>query len=306
MLSALIAQVIPEVDLASPLSTFIDWFKAWIVFDWVQIAIGWLVGKVEFVLTWPPALAMVIILAAIAWLVRNWKFGLVALVAFGLIDSMGFFEQTMQSLALVLVATILAVAIGVPFGILAARSSKVSLLIRPVLDFMQTMPAFIYLLLAVIFFGIGLVPGVIASLIFAMPPAVRLTELGIRQVDSEVVEAAEAFGAKPSEVLRQVQLPLAMPTIMAGDQPGHHALPVDGGHRGHGRRAGARYRGRAGRHPAAGRPRPHQRPLGRDPGHLPRPHHLRRHVRIGQRGGGLTSEPTHLTRNNDHCRKDIT
>ena len=217
MFSAILAQsVLPHIDLGTPFADFINAITSWVIFNWVDTVINWLVDKITFVLTWPPSIAMIIIFGALAWLVRNWRFGLLSLFAFGLIDAMGYFEHTMQTLALVLVATVFAVAIGLPIGILAARNSKVSLVVRPVLDFMQTMPAFIYLLLAIFFFNIGTVPGVVSSLIFAMPPAVRLTELGIRQVDAEVVEAAEAFGAKPSEVLRQVQLPLAMPTIMAG------------------------------------------------------------------------------------------
>jgi ABC-type proline/glycine betaine transport system permease subunit len=129
---------------------------------------------------------------------------------------MGLWLEAMQTLAVVVVATVIAVAIGVPVGIWAARSRRASSIVRPVLDFMQTLPVFVYLIPAVFFFGIGVVPGVVATTVFAIPPAVRLTELGIRSVDKEVVEAAIAFGAKPRQMLREVQLPLAMPSIMAG------------------------------------------------------------------------------------------
>jgi glycine betaine/proline transport system permease protein len=122
----------------------------------------------------------------------------------------------MQTLALVLVAAVIATAVAVPIGILAARHRAVSVVVRPVLDFMQTTPVFVYLIPAVFFFGVGVVPGVVATILFAIPPGVRLTELGIRQVDREVVEAAQAFGARPGQVLREVQLPLALPSIMAG------------------------------------------------------------------------------------------
>ncbi|HEY1179010.1 MAG TPA: ABC transporter permease subunit, partial [Phytomonospora sp.] len=122
----------------------------------------------------------------------------------------------MQSLAVVAVASVLAVAIGVPIGVWAARGPVASAVVRPVLDFMQTLPVFVYLIPAVFFFGIGLVPGVVATTVFAVPPAVRLTELGIRQVDKEVVEAGESFGASPAAILGRIKLPLAMPTIMAG------------------------------------------------------------------------------------------
>ena len=153
---------------------------------------------------------------ALALLERKWGFGLFTLLAFLLIQAMGLWMEAMQTLALVVVATVFAVAIGVPVGIWAARSRRASSVVRPVLDFMQTLPVFVYLIPAVFFFGIGAVPGVVATLVFAIPPAVRLTELGIRSVDKEVVEAAIAFGAKPRQMLREVQLPLAMPSIMAG------------------------------------------------------------------------------------------
>jgi glycine betaine/proline transport system permease protein len=114
------------------------------------------------------------------------------------------------------VACVVAAMIAIPVGIAAARSQTVSSIVRPVLDFMQTMPALLYVLLAVLIFSVGVVPGIVATIIFAMPPGIRLTELGIRQVDPEVVEAGHAFGSSPGKILRQVQLPLALPTIMAG------------------------------------------------------------------------------------------
>jgi ABC-type proline/glycine betaine transport system permease subunit len=116
----------------------------------------------------------------------------------------------------VLVASLIATAISIPLGIAAARSDHVSRVVRPLLDFLQTMPAFVYLIPAIIFFGVGAVPGMIATILFALAPGVRLTELGIRGVDKEVVEAGHAFGATPGRILRQIQLPLARPSIMAG------------------------------------------------------------------------------------------
>ncbi len=182
----------------------------------IDTVIKWLVDLFETILTGPPDIVVVLALAVIAYLARGWGLALFTAISFSLVAATGFFENTMASLALVLVATLIAVVIGIPMGIWAARNDGVSTTIRPVLDFMQTMPSFVYLLIVVIMFGIGPAPGVAASVVFAMPPAVRLTELGIRQVDTEVVEAANAFGATPGEVLRGVQLPLAMPTIMAG------------------------------------------------------------------------------------------
>ena len=211
-------QVAPELDVARWASELVDWLldNLAFVFSFLRTVIGTLVGWVETALAGPPALVIIAVFTLIAFAAARWGFALFTLLAFLLIDAMGHFEATMLSLALVLVAALLAVALGIPLGILAARHQTASTVIKPMLDFMQTMPAFVYLLIAVIFFRIGVVPGVVASLVFSMPPAVRLTELGIRHVDHEVVEAAEAFGARPRTVLTGVQLPLAMPSIMAG------------------------------------------------------------------------------------------
>ena len=186
------------------------------VLDVVDDVITWLVDTIEGLLLAPPDIAVIAVLALLAWLARGWGLALFTAVAFSLVAATGFWPSTVLSLTLVLVATLIAVAIGVPLGILAARNAGVSTFLRPVLDFMQTMPSFVYLLIVLTMFSIGATGGVVASVVFAMPPAVRLTELGIRQVDAEVVEAANAFGATPGEVLRGVQLPLALPTIMAG------------------------------------------------------------------------------------------
>ena len=183
----------------------------------IETVIDWLVEDFAgTILTGPPAIVIILVLAVLAWLARGWALAAFTAVAFSLIAATGFFPDTMDTLALVLAATVIAVVIGIPLGIWAARNSAVSAAVRPVLDFMQTMPSFVYLLIVLTMFGIGVSAGVAASVVFAMPPAVRLTELGIRQVDAEVVEAANAFGATPGEVLRGVQLPLALPTIMAG------------------------------------------------------------------------------------------
>ena len=187
------------------------------VLDVIKGVLGWLVEDLMMtILSGPPDLVIVLVFVALAWYLRGWGLAIFTAVAFSAIASTGFFFETMQTLALVLVATLIAVMIGVPFGIWASRNDAVSTTVRPILDFMQTMPSFVYLLIVVLMFSIGPEPGVVASVVFAMPPSVRLTELGIRQVDSEVVEAANAFGATPGEVLRGVQLPLALPTIMAG------------------------------------------------------------------------------------------
>ena len=175
-----------------------------------------LIGGLTDLLLLAPALVMVVVFALIAFVFRSWKLSLATLIGFAIVISMEQWETMMQTMALVLVATVFAVVIAVPLGILAAVSSTVSAIVKPVMDFMQTMPAFVYLIPAVTFFSIGVVPGIFSTIIFALPPGVRMTELGIRQVDGETVEAGEAFGATRGQILRGIQLPLAIPTIMAG------------------------------------------------------------------------------------------
>ncbi|NED95389.1 ABC transporter permease subunit [Phytoactinopolyspora alkaliphila] len=163
-----------------------------------------------------PFLGMIAAFALLGWFVRSWLFGLFTVVAFYLVAAMGQWDRAMQTLSLVLIAAAIATILAIPLGVWAAKSPTVSQVVRPVLDFMQTMPAMVYLIPTLIAFGIGVVPGMISTVIFAMPPGVRFTELAIRQVDSEVVEAGQAFGSPPFRILRQIQLPLALPTIMAG------------------------------------------------------------------------------------------
>ncbi|MEJ1154308.1 proline/glycine betaine ABC transporter permease [Microbacterium marmarense] len=171
---------------------------------------------VDFVLSTPAYWIIIPLIALLAWWVKGWKLALGSVIGLLLIVSVGQWENAMDTLALVLVASTIAVVISVPVGILGARNDVASRIIRPILDFMQTMPAFVYLIPALILFRVGVVPGIVATIVFAMAPGVRLTELGIRGVDKEVVEAGQAFGASPGRILRQIQLPLAMPSIMAG------------------------------------------------------------------------------------------
>ena len=186
------------------------------LFDAIKVAIAWLVESLDSVLLAPSPIVVIVIVTALAWLVRSWQFAIATALGFALVVSMDQWKPAMLTLSLVIIATVVAVVIAVPLGIVAARSDGVSAAVRPLLDFMQTMPAFVYLIPAIIFFSIGAVPGIFATVIFSLPPGVRFTELGIRQVDSETVEAGAAFGATPGQILRGIQLPLATPTIMAG------------------------------------------------------------------------------------------
>jgi glycine betaine/proline transport system permease protein len=209
---------VPRINLGDALESFFDWLTSNFsgLFDGVSDVIGGAVDGLIALLEAPPPLVMAVIFALIGLLVRGWIFAVGSLLGFLLIIGMDQWTAAMQTLALVLVASIIAVIIAIPLGILAARKRGASAVIRPIMDLMQTMPAFVWLVPVVTLFSIGVVPGVIATIIFALPPGVRLTELGIRNVDHEIVEAANAFGATPRQTLFGVQLPLALPTIMAG------------------------------------------------------------------------------------------
>lgn len=170
----------------------------------------------EDLLLGPPEIVIVILFCILAWIVGNWKFALFTALSFLLVIGMALWSETMSTLSMVLVSSIIAVVMGIPLGILSARYPRFDRVMQPILDFMQTMPAFVYLIPAIIFFGIGIVPGVVATIIFAMPPATRMTRLGLLQVDPETVEAGEAFGASSLSILIHVKIPLALPSIMAG------------------------------------------------------------------------------------------
>lgn len=210
--------LIPRIPLG-------DWFD--VVIDWMTHNLDGLLDAISdsgsfinehltnLLLTAPP-LAMVAVFALIAWLFRSWKLAAGTAITFLLIISLEQWTNAMETLSLVIMAAFTALVFAIPIGIWAAKNDRVSAVVKPVLDLMQTMPAFVYLIPAVMFFGIGATPGVFATVIFALPPGVRMTELGIRQVDKETVEAGRSFGATEWEMLRGIQFPLAVPTIMAG------------------------------------------------------------------------------------------
>ena len=185
-------------------------------FDVLTILIDAVHGVTTFLFSAPPAPVMIAVLVGIGLVLRGWRFALGCLAGFVLVLGLDQWEAAMDTFSLVLVAAVFAVAIAVPVGIGCARSDTASAIVRPVLDFLQTMPPFVYLIPALMLFGLGDVPGVVATVLFAVAPGVRLTELGIRNVDPEIVEAGHAFGSTPGRILRQIQLPLAMPSIMAG------------------------------------------------------------------------------------------
>ncbi|MEV4330164.1 ABC transporter permease/substrate binding protein [Streptomyces sp. NPDC049597] len=208
----------PRLHLGDWVDSGVDWLQrhlSWL-FDAISSLVTGMYDGIDAALSAPEPLLFAGVLAVAAWWLRGLLAGVLAFAGFALIDSIELWNDAMSTLSLVLVATIVTLVISVPLGIWASRSKAVSAVTRPVLDFMQTMPAMVYLIPGIIFFGVGVVPGIIATIVFALPPGVRMTELGIRQVDGELVEAAEAFGTTRRNTLLRVQLPLALPTIMAG------------------------------------------------------------------------------------------
>ncbi|MFO8026839.1 MAG: proline/glycine betaine ABC transporter permease [Opitutales bacterium] len=209
---------IPKIPVGDTFESIITWLtdNVSIVFDTIGNTVTALLSALEFLLLAPHPMIMVAILTAIAWYFA--KRGVAIFTALGmlLIANMGYWVATMETLTLVLGSVLIALLIGIPMGIWSAKNNAVESTIRPILDFMQTLPAFVYLIPAVLFFKLGAVPGVIATLIFSLPPAVRLTNLGIRQVPEEIREAALSFGSSPRQLLFKAELPVALPTMMAG------------------------------------------------------------------------------------------
>ncbi len=210
---------VPRIPVGRAIEVAFEWINSTLspLFDVIKSAGQAMVDGLTSALTGPPAWVVVLMLGALAlFLSRRWTHTAASIVGLLFIVAMDQWTAAMQTLSLVVVATVIALLLAIPLGIAASRSQTASNITRPVMDLMQTMPAFVWLVPVVTMFSIGPVAGVIATIIFALPPGVRLTELGIRQVDPEVVEAGHAFGAHPRAILREIQVPLAMPTIMAG------------------------------------------------------------------------------------------
>ena len=218
MLALLQTNLVPEIPLDVWTESAVDWITDTFdgFFDVLDSALAGFIRSLEFALTTPPALLMVAILTVIAFFCAGWRVALFTVLGLLFIISLNLWDEAMLTLALILAATSISLAIGIPIGIIAAKSPGIDTAIRPVLDLMQTMPAFVYLVPVVVLIGIGPEPALIATVIFAMPPAVRLTMLGIQQVPKDTVEAAQAFGATPWQTLLKVELPLSLKAIMAG------------------------------------------------------------------------------------------
>ncbi len=211
---------LPVLPVARWVEAATDWLTNVLggLFDSLQTSGSWVIsGFSNSLLVIPPAL-FILVIAVIAYFVSKKRLGLptFVLVGLGYVLNQGLWDSLMSTVSIVIISSIIAIVIGVPVGILAAKNEIANAIIKPILDLMQTMPAFVYLIPAVAFFGIGVVPGAFASVIFALPPTVRFTNLGIRQISGELVEAADSFGSTGAQKLFKVELPLAKNTIMAG------------------------------------------------------------------------------------------
>jgi glycine betaine/proline transport system permease protein len=209
--------------ISLPLAHWVDVVMSWILANWAAffdaIGTGILFGllRIERLLLWLPWFVIVLFVGIVAWRVmRKWWLGLLMAAFLVLIGSLGYWDLSMMTLAIIIAAVVISLVIGIPTGILMAQSNRAESIIKPVLDAMQTMPSFVYLIPALMLFGLGKVPAVFATIIYAVPPVIRLTDVGIRHVSPNVIEAAKAFGSSAKQILFEVQLPLAMPSIMVG------------------------------------------------------------------------------------------
>ncbi|GAF36443.1 ABC transporter permease [Lentilactobacillus farraginis] len=212
---------IPQLPVSDWINHFVNWLEGFTgFFNGITNFIGGIINGFQWIFDLIPIWLFIIIVVGVTyWLNRKTKhWSLIAFELIGLIYiwNQGYWRDMTQTLTLVLTSSLIALVIGVPLGIWMAKSKAVEIIVKPILDFMQTMPAFVYLIPAVAFFGIGMVPGVIASVIFAMPPTIRMTNLGIRQVPADLIEAADSYGSTAWQKLMKVQLPLAKSTLMAG------------------------------------------------------------------------------------------
>ena len=211
-----------SLEQAGPLGLGVDAAVEWLLnngqdlFDVVQVAIERLTATLEFVLAQPAPWLFALVVAVVGWRLVGGSFALFSLLGLNLVLALGLWEPMLATLALVITSSLLALLLGFPLAVLGTRQPWLWRLLRPGLDLMQTMPAFVYLIPAVMLFSTGAVPAIIATLIFAMPPIVRLTYLGITQVPTDLVEAGRSFGCSDLQLLWMVQLPSALPTVMSG------------------------------------------------------------------------------------------
>ncbi len=209
---------LPRIPLGAGIEAALDWLTTVLspltraFSEIVELGIEGIVDGLSLI----PPVILVVLIALLSWKLATRGVAIFALIGLLFVWNINLWSATLSTIALVLISTIIAVALGVPLGIVAGLSERFHAIVKPILDFMQTMPAFVYLIPAIPFFGLGPVAAAFATVIFSIPPAIRLTALGIRQIDAEMIEASEAFGTTTMQKLFKVQLPLALPTIMAG------------------------------------------------------------------------------------------
>ena len=206
-----------------PLAELVDAGMSWIltnlgsVFDAIGTIILALLLVIERIFLWVPWIVIILAVGIVAWrALRHWWAGVIFAAMLVLIGSFGLWDLAMMTLAIIFASVIISLVVGIPTGILMARSNVFQSILKPLLDAMQTMPSFVYLIPALMLFGLGKVPAVFATIIYAIPPVIRLTNVGIRQVPKSVIEAAQAFGSTSRQILYEVQIPLAIPSIMVG------------------------------------------------------------------------------------------
>ncbi|HCE74998.1 MAG TPA: choline ABC transporter permease subunit [Dehalococcoidia bacterium] len=210
------------IDTSKEIEGFLDDSVDWIVinfgdfFDAISDALKVVLGKLRDLLVWIPWPVMMALVFIIGWKVASLKIAAMSVIGLAILATVNLWEPTMVTVAIMIVSVFLSIVVGVPVGILAARSDAVDTGIRPVLDTMQTMPSFVYLVPGIMLFGLGNVAAIFATVLYALPPCIRLTNLGIRQVDASVVEAGRSFGSSYMQLLFKIQIPMAIPTIMAG------------------------------------------------------------------------------------------
>jgi glycine betaine/proline transport system substrate-binding protein len=209
---------IPKIPLGDWIDSLVDWITVAFagLFSFLTSVIEGTLDTLVGVMSVGPAIVLIVILALLVTYTSRWPLGIFTVLSLLLIQNLGYWESTIQTLAIVIISGLITIVIGIPVGIWCAQRKSVHRIVTPILDFMQTMPAFVYLIPSILFFGIGVVPGIIASFIFAIAPTIRMTNLGIQEVPKELIEAADAFGSTSNQKLFKVQLPLATPTILAG------------------------------------------------------------------------------------------
>ncbi|MCJ8339344.1 MAG: choline ABC transporter permease subunit [Pseudomonadales bacterium] len=208
-----------KIPLGSWMESFVDWLtdNADFIFDAISVTLEWLILNIVEIFIWLPPFVPMLMTAAVAWFLhRSIPLVIFVVLALLLILNLGYWQEMLETFVLVLTATSISILFGVPIGIMAAHKPWLYTILRPILDLMQTIPTFVYLIPTLVLFGLGVVPGLISTIIFAIAAPIRLTYLGISRVPGDLLEAGRAFGATPFKLLYKVELPAAMPSIMAG------------------------------------------------------------------------------------------